>query len=54
MAENQVAGHFDPLKHHFLELDQVGFWASKKAENNFEEPRDSLIHHIFELPQIAF
>jgi hypothetical protein len=53
-AENVFAGQGDPLKHRFLDLDQVEFWAGQKAENDFAVPVDTLKHPFHDLAKFAF
>jgi hypothetical protein len=34
--ENKLEGQGDRLKHRFLDIAKVAFWAAQKAENKFE------------------
>jgi hypothetical protein len=42
------------LKHRFIELNHVVFWAGQKAENVFPGPGDPLKYRFLDLAQVAF
>jgi len=39
---------------HFFDLNQLSFWASHEAENEFAVPRDHIKHPFLELIQVSF
>ena len=42
------------MKHRFLHLTQVTFWAGQEAHNEFAVPGAHLKHRLFDLTQVAF
>jgi len=44
----------DHLKHRFLEINQVSFYAGPEAENEFKVPWESLKNRFFDITQTHF
>ena len=45
-AENEIKVTCEPLKHRFLDLNQVAFWDGPEAENVLKELCGDLKHRI--------
>jgi len=45
---------YESLKHRFLDLAQVAFWAGQEAENETAVPREQLKHCFLNLTRVAF
>jgi len=52
--QNEFKVTYEPLKHRFLDFNQVAFWDGQEEENEFPLPGDHLKYRFLDLTKPQF